>query len=96
MRRAKVDGNQRAIVQALRAAGCTVQTLAAVGQGCPDLAVGRGGRTYLLEVKTATGKLRACQAVWRSNWNGQVATVRSPEEALAVVGKVGVARDQDS
>lgn len=50
-RAAKVDDNQREIVDALRKRGCFVQSLAPVGNGCSDLLVGRNGRWVLLEVK---------------------------------------------
>ena len=53
MRHAKsrVDDNQQAIVQGLRAAGCTVQSLADIGKGCPDIIVGLRSRNFLLEIK---------------------------------------------
>ena len=37
---AKVDDNQAAIVEALRSLGASVESLAAVGKGVPDLLVG--------------------------------------------------------
>jgi hypothetical protein len=48
-RAAKVDANQTEIVQALRQIGAVVQSLAAVGNGCPDLLVGYRNRLFLLE-----------------------------------------------
>ena len=47
----RIDDNQEGIVAALREAGATVQSTAAVGSGCPDLIVGYEGRNFLLEVK---------------------------------------------
>lgn len=47
------DGNQAAIVAALRSVGCSVVDLSATGGGVPDLLVGRVGVTFLLEVKDA-------------------------------------------
>ena len=46
---AKVDLNQTEIVQALRQAGATVQSLAAVGKGVPDLLVCFRNKLYLME-----------------------------------------------
>jgi hypothetical protein len=46
-----VDDNQRQIVDALRRVGCSVWSLAGVGKGFPDLAVGFRGRNLFLEVK---------------------------------------------
>jgi Holliday junction resolvase len=54
-RAAKIDANQEQIVSALRAAGATVQSLAAIGNGCPDLLVGFNRKTLLMEIKD--GKL---------------------------------------
>lgn len=82
----RVDINHMLIVEALRKAGCTVQSLTSVGGGCPDLAVGRAGRNYFLEVKQPDGVLTPDQVVWHQAWNGQVATVRDVTIAFAAVG----------
>ena len=50
-RAARIDKNHDDIVQALRAVGATVQSLAAVGSGVPDLLVGFRKQTFLVEVK---------------------------------------------
>ena len=50
-RRARTDRNQTEIVEALRAAGASVYSLAAVGDGIPDLLCGFRGKTALIEVK---------------------------------------------
>ena len=83
--RARLDGNHREVVQALQAIGCSVQSLAAVGKSCPDLLVGYRGRNVLLEVKAGRGKLTDGQAAWQFTWAGQVSTVWSSEEAVAVM-----------
>ena len=76
------DANTDAIVEALEAVGATVTRL-----GNPlDLLVGRRGTNYLLEVKTASGKLRASQKRFLSLWRGQAAVVRSADEALHAIG----------
>ena len=43
--RGKIDGNQTAVVQALRAAGMTVWITSAMGNGAPDLVCGWRGIT---------------------------------------------------
>jgi hypothetical protein len=90
---AQADGNQAEIVAVLRAAGCSVQSLHAVGGGVPDLLVGRAGLTFLLEVKRLIGKrkphaapMKDTQVAWHRAWRGQVAVVTTPEEALRAVG----------
>lgn len=84
-RAAKIDDNQRAIVYALRQCGATVQVLSAVGQGCPDLLVGHHRRNLLLECKGSKGKLTPEQVLWHKGWSGQVAVVRSVDEAIAAI-----------
>jgi hypothetical protein len=83
----RLDSTQRAIVEALRTAGCSVQSLASVGGGCPDLLVGVLGATYLLECKTKGEDLRDRQRAWAGMWRGMPPlVVHTPEEALKAVG----------
>ena len=92
MRRAAlIDENQPDIVLALLEAGCSVQTLAAVGVGCPDLLVGRRGKNYLLEVKNpekpkADRQLTKDQKTWHKCWHGGVDVVHDVLEAFEAVG----------
>ena len=90
-RRAKVDGNHGEIVDALRRAGASVTSLAAVGKGVPDLLVGHAGRTALVEVKdgslppSARG-LTIDQQIWHAEWRGgTLAVVCDVESALRVL-----------
>ena len=91
----KVDANQGAIVAALRKAGCSVTSLAAIGDGCPDLMAGRAGHTFLIEVKNPEyrckgdpGKdLSSDEIAWLAAWRGGVVSVvYTVDEALAAVG----------
>ena len=82
----KVDLNQAEIVKALRKVGATVQSLASVGRGCPDLLVGFHHRWTLLEVKGEKEKLTPMESDWHHRANGHVYVVRSIEEALICVG----------
>ena len=85
----KVDANQAAIVKALEKTGATVQSLGSVGDGCPDLLVGRLGVTLLLEVKGKKGKTTEDQEEWFSWWRGDgVWIVRDEYEAMEVVLKL--------
>ena len=89
-RAARVDGNQRQIVAALRAIGCTVQTLHTVGKGCPDILVGCRGTNLLMEIKdgqkpTSARRLTDDEAKWHEEWLGQVIVVATIEEAIAAV-----------
>jgi Holliday junction resolvase len=90
-RAARTDSNQEAIVAALRAAGASVQSLAAVGKGVPDLLVGIGGSNYLLECKRQredrkkAPDLTEDQVTWMKNWRGTVHVVLTEQAALAFV-----------
>jgi hypothetical protein len=77
-----VDLNQRAIVDALRAAGRSVEVLSAVGKGCPDLLVALRGRMWLLEVKMPGGELSDVQVAWHQRWRTHVQVVRTVQEAI--------------
>lgn len=83
---ARTDANQAEIVAALRAAGCSVVSLHRVGDGVPDLLVGRASRNWLLEVKVPGRGLNDKQKDWHRAWAGQRAVVTTVEGALQVVG----------
>ena len=91
-RAAKIDANQEQIVSALRAAGATVQSLAGVGVGVPDLLVGHQGKTVLLEVKDGSKppsarRLTEDQLKWHGAWRGgPLAIVDGVDAALRVLG----------
>jgi hypothetical protein len=85
-RAAKVDGNHPEIVEGLRAMGLYVQSLAAVGDGCPDLLIGAGEhRNVLLEVKVPGKQLNAIQKVWHRDYTGTAHVVWSLADAIEVI-----------
>jgi len=92
MRAAKIDANQMQVVIALRAAGASVQSLAGVGKGVPDLLVGYQGKTLLMEVKDghkppSARLLTEDQLKWHGSWKGgALAVVDSPDAALRMIG----------
>lgn len=78
------------MVDALRKAGCSVASLAALGCGLPDLMVGFRGRNILLEVKDGSKslsrrRLTTDEKAFMNAWRGQYAVVESAEQALVVV-----------
>ena len=85
MQASRVDSNQPEIVATLRGMGCTVQHLHAVGGGCPDLLIGVVGFNLLIEVKTQSGAPNEVQQDWHKKWSGQIAIIRSCEEAADMV-----------
>jgi Holliday junction resolvase len=92
MRAAKIDANQEQVVDVLRAVGATVQTLATVGKGVPDLLVGYQGKTLLLEVKDgrkppSARRLTEDQLKWHGAWRGgPLAVIDGPDAALRMLG----------
>jgi hypothetical protein len=93
LRQRKTDSNQAAIVKAFRQIGASVQSLHTVGQGCPDLLVGVGGRNLLIEVKDGLKKpsargLTADQDQWHKLWRGaKVHVVESMDDALRIASE---------
>ena len=93
-RAAKIDANQEQIVEALRAVGASVQTLAAIGKGVPDLLVGYQGKTLLLEIKDgrkppSERRLTEDQLKWHGAWRGgPLAVVDGPDAALRMLGVI--------
>ena len=88
------DANQNPIVRELIQAGYSVEDLSPVGGGLTDLLVGgidrRTGerRNWLMEVKADKGKLNTRQQEWHAAWRGPVEIVRTPHEALVIVGAI--------
>lgn len=79
------DGNAEQITLALQGCGFTVSNTGMVGNGFPDLAIGRDGRTWLVEVKIAKGALTEKQINWRARWRGAPPfIVRSLEDVGAL------------
>ena len=84
-RAAKVDDNQAAIVDALRNAGFSLRSTAAIGGGFPDIVCGYGGRTFLCEVKDGSKppsarKLTPDQVKFRDEWKGNYTVLESIED----------------
>lgn len=90
-RAAKVDRNQAEIVAALRAIGAKVTSLAAVGNGVPDLLVLYRRVWHLLEIKDGSKppsarKLTPDQVTWHAiHKDARVFVVASADEAIAAV-----------
>lgn len=85
---AKVDSNQREIVEALRAMGASVYLTHQVGSGFPDIVVGYRGMTILLEIKSEKGKMKPDEVEFFQKWKGCAFVVYSAEEAIMVVQNV--------
>lgn len=88
MRNAKVDNNQRDIVDVLRRLGCSVFLTHTVGRGFPDLVVGYQAQTYLVEIKNGIigWKLTDAQKKFRALWNAPIVVLDSVESAITWIG----------
>jgi hypothetical protein len=93
-RAARVDANHAQIVSALRAAGAVVHSLAAVGNGMPDLLVAFRSKTILMEIKDGS-KVKSAQKLtdaqaefWRTWTGGPLSLVDGPEAALRALGVI--------
>ena len=85
----KIDNNQTEIVEALRAVGATVQSIASIGKGCPDLLVGYRYKNYLMEIKDGSNKLTKHEELWQRKWMGCCYNVRTVYEAYLIIGLKG-------
>ena len=85
---ARIDTNHKEIVAALRQAGATVVSLAAMKHGCPDLLVGYAGETVLMEIKRdAKAKFTSDQLEFLGKWKGgAISRVDSVDAAIRALG----------
>lgn len=91
MRRiARTDSNQSEIIKLFKAAGYSVQSLAQLGNGVPDLLLGRNGVNHLVEIKDgdrppSERRLTADQKRWIQRWKGRVYVITSKEDAIRMM-----------
>lgn len=87
----KSDKNAGEIVSALRAAGAVVRFIKGDFDiaGIPDVLVGHGGTTWLLELKVKGGRLSDAQKKFHAEWigrGGPLAVVHTIAEAFVAIG----------
>ena len=92
-RKARVDSNHQEVVAAFRKFGCSVLDLSRLGDGCPDLCVGYGGISRLVEIKDGSKppsarKLTEDQKTFISVDKGGVRIVTSTDDCVAVVAEM--------
>lgn len=90
-RKARVDKNQKQIVDALRRCGASVFPTHTVGGGFPDIVVGFQGVNYLVEIKDgekipSKRKLTPDEVDFHDTWRGRVWVVESVDDALKMIG----------
>lgn len=91
-RAAKVDANQSEIVKGLRQCGCSVYITSQVGKGFPDIVVGFGGHTLLMEIKDGSlppsgRKLTTDEQTFFEKWKGAAVVVNSLNEAIEAINE---------
>lgn len=89
---ARIDDNQKRIVKQLRQAGISVQSLAPMGKGVPDLLLGWQGRNILIELKDgdkvlSARKLTDDEKNWHKNWKGRVFVAKDLDEILTIINR---------
>jgi hypothetical protein len=92
-RAARTDTNHGELVDVIKAMGGTVQSLAPVGKGCPDLLVGWRNKNLLLEIKDGSRPpservLTPDQKRWHSDWKGKVYIVNTLDDLLLILKNV--------
>ena len=90
MRTRRADANQPAIVEAFRKLGASVAHCHTVGKGFPDIAVGYGGLTMLVEIKDpnqppSKQKLTDDEQTFFDTWKGGVRLVTNPRQVHETV-----------
>ena len=90
MRPRRVDRNHGEIADAFRKLGCSFLSLAPLGKGVPDAAIGYGGLTILIEIKDGAKaksqqKLTPDQEAFWDTWKGGVRLVNSLEAVVETV-----------
>jgi len=93
-RAAKIDDNQKEIVDYLRKIGATVRSTAAIGQGFPDLVIGYKGQNFLVEVKDGSKvpskrKLKPDEQAFFDSWAGHVFVIERIEDWQEQLKRIG-------
>lgn len=88
----RIDDNQKQIVKDLRKIGATVQSIASIGNGCPDILVGYRGKNFVFEIKDGNKslsqtKLTFLEKKWHDEWNGKVHTIYSANDAILILNQ---------
>ena len=93
----RTDANQKEIVKTFRDAGAYVIDLSRVGKGCPDLCVGFGGLTILVEVKSGEkAKFTEDQLFFLQGWQGDtVVRINDVLGAQELINLINAETDTD-
>ena len=92
-RAAKVDDNQNALVSIWRSMGISVAITSASHDGFPDVVLGYGGITVLVEIKDGNKppskrKLTPDQVKFHNEFKGAITVVETQEQALELADTI--------
>ena len=88
----QLDKNQPKIIRELKSLGYSVQSLASIGSGCPDLLVGFNGNNYLFEIKNPErrGAKRfpnELEQEYIGNWKGSIHLAYTSQDIIDIIPK---------
>lgn len=97
-RAARVDANQKRIVEVFRKSGVSVADTSNQHSGYPDLTIGYLGYNILVEVKdgdksASARRLTPHQEKFRQNWKGEYRVVINEDEALALIKELQLRKE---
>jgi Holliday junction resolvase len=86
-RAARTDENQVEIVQAFRRMGYSVKPTHQVGDGFPDIVIGKNNMNTLIEIKDgkkppSARKLTPDEVEFHKKWRGRVEIIESIDDAI--------------
>lgn len=86
----RTDANHKDITKFFRDCGAYVIDLSRVGKGCPDLCIGYGGLTVLVEIKSSEkAKYTEDQEFFLQGWQGgAVCRIHDIEGAQTLIGLI--------
>ncbi len=92
-RASRVDDNHAIIVSIFRSMGVSVADTSGVHGGFPDIVIGFGGVTVLVEIKdgkkcASKRKLRPTQVKFHRNFKGAITVVESACQAIALANEI--------
>lgn len=92
-KKARVDANQKEIVQQLRKLDVSVLHTHQLGKGAPDLILGYRNENFLIELKDGSKvksrqKLTPDELEFQEKWQGNYAVCNSLEQVLSVIDYV--------
>lgn len=89
-KRPRLDANHAEIVSALRKMDVQVQSLAAIGGGCPDLLCSYRYYTFVVEIKDgrkapSERKLTPAEWRWFDAWTGEYWVIESLDDCAQIL-----------